>query len=123
MFDDEAANNTVRITLGTFQSWPFASHLIQLTQGVSFELVRRDKGSGLTWALYQRGLRAWRRAIRITLLPNPPTKRQRKLIGYSGLGPRWIKRVQEKEGVVEKTEAYRWGYGLYVAPTSSLYVL
>ncbi|KAI9509695.1 hypothetical protein F5148DRAFT_1185854 [Russula earlei] len=90
MFDAEAASNTVRITLG-----------------VSFELVR-DRGSGLTWALYQRSLQAWPRAISITLLPNPPTRRRRALIGYSGLGPRWMRRAQEGEGV-ERTEAYRWG--------------
>ncbi|KAI9509690.1 acid phosphatase-domain-containing protein [Russula earlei] len=100
MFDAEAASNTVRITLG-----------------VSFELVR-DRGSGLTWALYQRGLQAWRRAISITLLPNPPTRRRRVLIGYSGLGPTWIRRVRVGEGVVERTEAYRWGYAFYVAASS-----
>ncbi|KAG6912710.1 hypothetical protein DXG01_012707, partial [Tephrocybe rancida] len=120
MFDDEAANNTVRVTLGTIHSLDFYfAPKSRSIQGVSFQLVR-DKGSGLTWGLYQRGLRAWRRAMRLTLIPNPAVRRRPALIGYSGLGPAWIRYVQNGRGVVEKTESYRWGFALYVAPSSRM---
>ncbi|KAG6912707.1 hypothetical protein DXG01_012711, partial [Tephrocybe rancida] len=97
MFDDKAANNTVRVTLGTIHNLDFYfAPKSRSIEGVSFELVC-DKGSGLTWGLYQPAL-----------------------IGYSGLGPAWIRYVQNGRGVVEKTESYRWGFALYVAPSSRM---
>ncbi|KAF9525300.1 acid phosphatase-domain-containing protein [Crepidotus variabilis] len=96
MFDDEAFNNVVKIELGT-----------------AFQLVRDKKA--LTWELYQEGLDAWRRAKKITIPSNVTTPPRRALIGYTGLNKFWIDLVNKREGVVDRTTSYRWGYGLYVA--------
>ncbi|KAF8340860.1 acid phosphatase-domain-containing protein [Amanita rubescens] len=105
LFDDEAYNNTVRVTLG-----------------VSFELARDKKG--LTWDVYQRGLGAWRRAKTITIPRGPAPNRQRKLIAYSGISPLWQNLVNKGEGIVETGIPYRWGYAFYagdIITTAKLY--
>ncbi|KAF9529482.1 acid phosphatase-domain-containing protein [Crepidotus variabilis] len=104
MFDDEASNNTVRITLGP------------ATSGTSFHLVRNR--TTFTWNLYQEGLAAWRQAKNLTIGLNPGFPQNRVLIGYSGLPTSWINRIYAGEGVVETTTPYRWGFGLYL--TSSI---
>ncbi|KAF9524646.1 hypothetical protein CPB83DRAFT_886108 [Crepidotus variabilis] len=96
MFDDEAFNNVVKVELGT-----------------AFQLVR-DK-LGMTWDVYQQGIDAWRRAKNITIPPHMGGVPNRRLIGYTGLNRPWIDLVQRKEGIVDTTAYYRWGYGLYVA--------
>jgi len=96
MFDDEAFNNVVRIELGT-----------------TFQLVRDRKG--LTWDTYQQGLEAWKRAKKITIPSSPGPVRM--LIGFSGLPTTWIDLVGKREGIVDPTTPYRWGYALYIADT------
>ncbi|KAF9529484.1 acid phosphatase-domain-containing protein [Crepidotus variabilis] len=102
MFDDEAYNNVVKIELGT-----------------AFKLI--PNRVGMTWTVYQQGLDAWRLAKNLRIIsmvaggvPN------RRLIGYSGLPPSWIQLVQNGEGIVDTTTPYRWGFGLYVAPSMSI---
>ncbi len=92
-----------------------------ILSGVSFELARDKKG--LTFDVYQRGLRAWRRAKTITIPRGPAPNRQRKLIAYSGISPLWQSLVNKGEGIVETGIPYRWGYAFYAGDIITTYVL
>jgi magnesium-dependent phosphatase 1 len=92
-----------------------------VSPGVTFQLVR--DGRGLTWDVYRKGLDAWWRAKRISIISNPGIVPQRVLIGYSGLSTRLINLIHQGENLVDPTIPARWGYALYVADSIGLYVL
>ena len=83
---------------------------------MTFEFL--PNGGGLTWDAYWQGIEAWRRAKRITIPSGIQPKH--RVIGYSGLPIQWIDLVRKREGTVDTTIPYRWGYALYIASSVEL---
>ncbi|KAG6917584.1 hypothetical protein DXG01_001932 [Tephrocybe rancida] len=95
-FDDEAFNNCVRIETA-----------------VAFKMCLNQQG--LTWDVYQEGISHWLRVRKLTIPSNPTVPPERRIIGYSGLNRTWIDRINiVREGIVDTTGPYRWGYCFYI---------
>ncbi|EIW81807.1 hypothetical protein CONPUDRAFT_72193 [Coniophora puteana RWD-64-598 SS2] len=98
LFDDDAANNIVRVILG-----------------VTFHLCPDKRG--LTEETYKRGIDHWRRChqIRSPYLGQKLTQYPKKMmIGYSGMDEDTIKLLTQGKNRVDMEESARWGYASYI---------
>ncbi|KAF8835571.1 hypothetical protein BDN67DRAFT_975156 [Paxillus ammoniavirescens] len=104
LFDDEASNNMVKVKLG-----------------VTFQQCRGK--AGLTWKIYQRGLKLWRRCKKIRspyLGQDLKLYPKKKFIGYAGMDADTVDRLVKGKNRIDTKESARWGYAMYITDNPAL---
>ncbi|KAG7097701.1 hypothetical protein E1B28_005026 [Marasmius oreades] len=107
------ANNETYISMILFDNMKQSTR-VEMMKGVTYQWCPH----GLTWNMYNEGIATWRRmkahqlhwrGLQLDAYP------KQKLIGYSGMDIGTIELLEKGGRRLDRKEAARWGYAMYVA--------